>query len=223
MNYIKHMNAVYQQFAKDSRLNTTHISLYMALFQFWNMNRFPEMFHINREEIMCLSKIGGTATYHKCLKNLNDWKYLCYLPSYNPYKGSKIKMFIFETSSEQAENKSKASYEQALIPITNSIKLIENNSKTKLPKSENEVLLFFENKKWPSLEAKKFYNHYNSIGWKLGGKIKITDWYSTAENWMLKAQEIKTANGQSNSEQQNIPIDEDFLKTKKEKNYSEPL
>lgn len=223
MNYIKHLNAVFQQFSLDSRLNPTHISLYMALFQYWNISRFREVFHINREEIMCLSKIGGTATYHKCLKNLHDWKYFCYLPSYNPFKGSKIKMFIFETSSEQVMNGSKTSTEQALISNTNSIKQIENSIKTKLPKSENEVLIFFENEEWPSLEAKKFYNHYNSIGWKLGGKIKITDWHSTAKNWMLKAHEIKTANGQSNIEKQNTPEDEDFLKTKKEKNYSEPL
>lgn len=223
MNYIRHLNAVFQQFLLDSRLNPTHISLYMALFQFWNINRFPEVFHINREEIMSLAKIGGIATYHKCLKNLHDWKYLCYLPSYNPFKGSRIKMFIYETSSEQALNKSKTSTEQALIPNTNSIKQIENKIKTKLPKSENEVLIFFENKNWPSLEAKKFYNHYNSIGWKLGGKIKITNWHSTAENWMLKAQEIKTANEQSNNKKQNNSEDEDFLKTNKEKNYSEPL
>ena len=195
----------------------------MALFQFWNINRFREVFHINREEIMCLSKIGGTSTYHKCLRNLHDWKYLCYLPSYNPYKGSKIKMFIFETNSEQVPNKSETRSDQALIPNTNTTKQIENNSKIKLPKSENEVLIFFKNKKWPSLEAKKFYNHYNSIGWKLGGKIKITDWYSTAENWMLKAHEIRITNGQLKNIEQNTPKDEDFLKTKKEKNYSEPL
>ena len=223
MNYIKHLNGVFQQFYLDSRLNSTHISLYMALFQFWNINRFPEVFHINREEVMCLAKIGGTATYHRCLKNLNDWKYLCYLPSYNPYKGSKIKMFTFETSSDQALNGNKTSIEQALIPNTNSTKQIENNTKTKLPKTENDVLIFFKSKAWPSLEAKKFYNHYNSIGWRLGGKIKITDWHSTAENWMLKAKEIKISNSHINGEKRNTPEDEDFLKTKKEKNYSEPL
>lgn len=223
MNYIKHLNAIFQQFSMDTRLNPTHISLYMALFQYWNINRFPETFHINREEIMCLSKIGGTATYHKCLRNLHAWKYLYYLPSYNPYKGSRIKMFIFEASSDQDMNGHKTSTEQALIPITNSIKQIENNTKTKLPHNENEVLILFKNKKWPSIEAKKFYNHYNSIGWKLGGKIKITDWHSTAENWMLKAEEINTTNTLSNGAKRNTTENEDFLKTKKEKNYSEPL
>ncbi|MFS4467536.1 hypothetical protein [Maribacter sp. 2210JD10-5] len=232
MNYITHLNTVFQQFAIDSRLNPTHISLYMALFQFWNINRFPKKFHINREEMMQLSKIGSKATYHRCIKNLSDWKYVHYLPSHNPYKGSQIKMFIFGTSSETSSGTSsdtttEPSNEQvvvqALVPNTNYSKQIENSSKPKLPKNEKEVLEFFKKRKWPFIEAKKFFNHYNSIGWKVGGKIKILDWHSTAENWMLKAQEIKTANGRSKNEQQNSLEHEDFLKTKKEKNYSEPL
>ena len=218
MNYIKHLNAVFQQFSKDSRLNPTHISLYMSLFQFWNINRFPEEFYINREEVMGMAKIGGTATYHKCIKNLNDWKYLCYLPSYNIFKGSKVRMFIFRTGSEQALNKRETSSEQALIHKTNIYKQIENSNKLKLPKNENEVLIFFKEKNWPTIEAKKFFNHYKSIGWKLGGKIKITDWHSTAENWMLKAEEIQksqTENGLSHNR--------DNLKTTKIKDYGQPL
>lgn len=61
MNYIKHLNAVFQQFSMDSRLNPTHISLYVALFQFWNIHRFPEVFYINREEVMVMAKIGSKA------------------------------------------------------------------------------------------------------------------------------------------------------------------
>src|SRR5690606_25104047 len=40
VNYVKHLNGVFRQFARDSRLNPTHISLYMALFQLWNINYF---------------------------------------------------------------------------------------------------------------------------------------------------------------------------------------
>ena len=68
MNYIKHLNAVFQKVYADKRLNTTHVSLYMALFQFWNLNRFREEFYIDRQEVMELSKIGSTATYHRCFK-----------------------------------------------------------------------------------------------------------------------------------------------------------
>ena len=100
VNYIKHLKGVFLQFSKDNRLNPTHISLYIALFQIWNNNRFLEEFYINREEVMRFSKIGSKSTYHKCIKDLSHWKYIMYYPSHNPYKGSKIKMFKFETLIE---------------------------------------------------------------------------------------------------------------------------
>ena len=215
MNYIKHLNAVFQKFYSDKKLNTTHVSLYMALFQFWNINRFPEEFYIDRQEIMQLSKIGSTATYHGCLKQMNTWKYLKYMPSHNPYKGSKIKMFNFGTSSEQVVNEFETSTEQALIPNIKLIKQIENINKTKLPKNEFEVIDFFKKKKWPANEAQKFYNHYQGIGWKIGGKIKIEDWQAIASNWMLKANEFETADVVSQKK--------DNLRTNKNKDYGQPL
>lgn len=215
MNYIKHLNGVFQVFAKDSRLNATHISLYMALFQFWNLNRFPELFFINREEIMQLSKIGSKATYHRCLKNMDNWNYIKYLPSHNPYKGSQIKMIIFGTTSEQVVDELETSSEQALVPNTNYNKQEETISKRKLPKTEIEVVEFFKSKEWPALEGLKFFNHYQAIGWKLGGKMKITDWHATASSWMLKAKELQTG--------KQLSQNNDNLKTSTKKNYDEPL
>tara|TARA_R110002073_G_scaffold327921_3_gene508850 strand:+ start:8263 stop:8910 length:648 start_codon:yes stop_codon:yes gene_type:complete len=215
MNYIKHLNTVFQKFYADKKLNPTHISLYMALFQFWNINRFPKEFYIDRQEIMQLSKIGSKATYHRCLKQMNTWKYLKYMPSHNPYKGSKIKMLIFGTTSEQVVNEFETSAEQALVPNTNSNKQIENINKTKLPKNEIEVIDFFKSKKWPANEAKKFFNHYQGIGWKIGGKIKIEDWQATASNWMLKANEFETVDAVSQNK--------DNLRTTKQKDYGQPL
>lgn len=215
MNYIKHLNAVFQKFYADKRLNTTHVSLYMALFQFWNLNRFREEFYIDRQEVMELSKIGSTATYHRCLKHMDSWNYLKYFPSHNPYKGSKIKLFNFGTTSEQVVNEFETSTEQGLIRNTNINKQIENINKTKLPKNEFEVIDFFKKKKWPDNEAKKFYNHYQGIGWKIGGKIKIEDWHATASNWMLKANEFETADAVSQKK--------DNLRANKNKDYGQPL
>ena len=220
MNYIKQLNAVFQKFSMDSRLNATHISLYMALFQYWNINRFPDEFYINREDIMKMSKIGSKATYHRCLKNMHSWKYIRYLPSHNPYKGSKVRMLKLDTCIETrdgttTETTSEQLERQALVLNTNINKHITNINKAKLPKDKNEVLIFFKKQKWPALEGEKFFNHYNGIGWKIGGKIEITDWYSTAENWILKSKEIKTAKAVSQKQ--------DNLKTSKTKNYGQPL
>lgn len=101
INYIKHLNAVFVQFSKDGRLNPTHISLYVALFQLWNMYHFPETFYINRQEVMVLAKLGSKSTYHRSIKDLSHWSYLLYSPSKNKFKGSQIMMFQFGTSSGQ--------------------------------------------------------------------------------------------------------------------------
>lgn len=138
VNYIKHLNAVFNQFSKDSRLNPTHISLYIALFQLWNLNRFLEEFFINRDEVMQLSKIGSKSTYHRCIKELNLWKYIVYFPSHNPYRGSKIKMFKFGTSTGQVVGHNSTQIEtstgQALVPIYKHIQTIENKN---INKQEN--------------------------------------------------------------------------------------
>jgi hypothetical protein len=150
MNYIKHLTGFFEKVAIDKSLNPTHVSLYIALFQFWNCNRFKNPISISRDEVMRISKISSKATYHKCLKNLHSLGYINYEPSYNPFKGSHVYLFnfsddlkpiqkserkpkiepLFEQVDEQALNKSctsdKTSSEQALVPSINYINNTNN-------------------------------------------------------------------------------------------------
>jgi len=95
MNYIKHLTGFFEKVAIDKTLNPTHVSLYVALFQFWNCNRFKNPISISRDEVMRISKISSKATYHKCLKNLHSQGYINYEPSYNPFKGSHVYLLNF--------------------------------------------------------------------------------------------------------------------------------
>lgn len=95
MNYIKHLTGFFEKVTSDKTLNPTHISLYIALFQFWNCNRFKNPISISRDEVMRISKISSKATYHKCLKGLHSQGYIKYEPSYNPFKGSHVFLFNF--------------------------------------------------------------------------------------------------------------------------------
>lgn len=219
INYIKHLQAVFIQFSKDNRLNPTHISLYIALFQVWNKNRFPEEFFVMRDELMSYSKIGSKTTYHRCIRDLCNWSYLLYSPSHNPYKGSRVRLYKFETSSEQVVDLSRPINGQALVSNININKQKENIYKLDQPKNEIEVIDFFKKENWPILEAKKFYNHYLGIGWRVGGKTKIVNWHATANNWILKSEEIKKAQKTNNANRHN----QDNLKVAKDKNYNEPL
>lgn len=95
MNYLKHLTEFFDRTILDKSINPTHISLYMVLFQFWNINQFKSPITITRDEVMQISKIYSKATYHKCMKELNIKGYVKYEPSFNPYKGSSVYLIDF--------------------------------------------------------------------------------------------------------------------------------
>lgn len=270
MNYIKHLTGFYDRISQDNRLNPTHISLYLALFQFWNLNHFQNPISISRSEMMRLSKIAALGTYHKCIKQLQEFGYIVYEPSFNPYKGSLVHLYNFDettvqqtnrkrikkqTSSEQVVNshhiKIDTGIEQALIPSINNTNILNNKhgistkknieefdfkenviarneatlnydsdiveapEKEKLRKKKSvilsaeqsgaveesfkqkfrppqlaEIQLYFAEKEAPSEEAEKFYNHYESNGWLVGGKTKMKNWQAAARNWLLNSKKF---------------------------------
>jgi hypothetical protein len=95
MNYIKHLTGFFKKINNETNLNPTHISLYLALFQCWNVNRFKNPTGISREEIMKASKINSKATYHKCMKELELLGFMEYNPTFNPHSCSNIIMVNF--------------------------------------------------------------------------------------------------------------------------------
>ena len=96
MNYIKHLTGFFEKVTVDYDLNPTHISLYIAMFQAWNQNRFTNPVNISRDELMRISKISSKATYHKCIKELIVNGYINYNPSFNPYKSSTVEILCLD-------------------------------------------------------------------------------------------------------------------------------
>ena len=122
MNYIKHLTGFFEKVAIDQTLNPTHISLYIALFQFWNCNRFKNPISISRDEVMRISKISSKATYHKCLKNLHSLGYINYQPSYNPFRGSHVVLFNFSEDLKPApKSNRKPSIEPLNKPVSEQV------------------------------------------------------------------------------------------------------
>lgn len=75
---------------EDATIGSSHISLYMALYQLWNQNDWATPVLIKRNEVMRLAKIGSSATYHKCLKYLIEIGCIFYEPSSNPAQKSSV-------------------------------------------------------------------------------------------------------------------------------------
>ena len=293
MNYIKHLTGFFEKVSTDFDLNPTHISLYMAIFQLWNQNRFQNPIGISRDELMRISKIASYATYHKCIKELDEKNFVKYMPSYNPFKGSTLEVVNLdfytkpiqkkEIKKLKTQQKIKQVNEQAIVQVdeqgieqvlnkhctstellpyinnTNSLNIVneraqKNQDKNdafllkneqeikiihpepssraqsrckknlrekkgtepneKIPPVLEEVLLFFKEKNNSEIEAQKFYNHFQSNGWLVGGKSKMKDWKAAARNWMLNANKFQP---KLNTPQPN------HLQTSNYKNYAEPL
>ncbi len=178
MNYIKHLTGFFNKIADENKLNPTHISLYLALFQCWNVNRFKNPTGISREEIMKASKINSNATYHKCMKELQTLGFIEYLPTFNPHSSSNVNMINFSEepktkqkhepvtySNNEPVQKTTLSKNNKAIEQVNEQAYIYNNKQTYLNNInidigtnsnflENENLIFEENKEEKS-SAKK--------------------------------------------------------------------
>lgn len=73
--------------SEDVRLSTTHLGLYFVLYNLWVAQGCKKSVNITRKKVMKHAKIS-IATYHKCIKELQEWDYIQYIPSYNPATGS---------------------------------------------------------------------------------------------------------------------------------------
>ncbi|TLP82361.1 hypothetical protein [Maribacter sp. ACAM166] len=249
MNYIKLLNAAFERFYFDDRLNPTHISLYMALFQEWNSSRFAIEFYVNRRDLMLASKIGSKSTYHKCVTDLHSWTYLSYFPSNNPYKGSKIKMSIIGTSNEPDMERYSPILEQVaeqyrpngvLVherhhPISGQVvdphrpisgqALVSTINNTKQvnnikPKGWQAVIDFFIEKSFNTDEGKKFFAYYETRNWQTSDGKEIRDWRALATNWMDRAELFEEENKPNKKQVSRI---KDNLRTTKNKDYGQPL
>lgn len=88
--YISQLTFFFNAVIGDDRLRSSHISLYMALFHCWYLNGCRHPVAINRKQLMVLAKISGLATYHKCIRQLKEYGYIEYLPSFHPGCTSRV-------------------------------------------------------------------------------------------------------------------------------------
>lgn len=230
MNYIRHLTDFYKRTGNDERLNPNHISLYMALFQFWNQTRFRNSFPICRMEVMQLSKISSLNTYHKSIRDLNDFGYIKYYPSHNSAQGSSIKMYEFDTTDHTTDSttgdttnsttynniyKHNKQHKHSVCKKYTNTQAPNKKLIKWIPPLFDEVKNFFTSEKFSEVEAEKFFNHFESNGWKVGGKSPMKNWKAAARNWMLNAGRFNTP---VKFENEVNPVN-----LKMQKDYGEPL
>ena len=88
------LSSFYHAIISDPRIGSTHICLYVALFQMWQWSGFQQPLFIRRSEVMIHAKISSSATYHKGLRQLVEYGYLNYFPTSDPAKKSELYFII---------------------------------------------------------------------------------------------------------------------------------
>lgn len=79
-------------FTKDNRLNVWHFSLLIAILYLGYQQHQRMVITVSRSRIMALSHINTLPTYHKYFKQLQDFGYIQYKPSYHPGYRSEIEI-----------------------------------------------------------------------------------------------------------------------------------
>lgn len=90
MPSLKPLSDFFTAIANDPRISITHIGIYMALLQYRDQMQTDNPICILSHEIMRLAKISGCATYHKIMKQLSEYGYIRYEPSYKRNQRSKV-------------------------------------------------------------------------------------------------------------------------------------
>lgn len=90
MNKINTLSDFFEAIRPDGRISITHIGIYAALLQYRIQNGFANPIEVFSYEIMDIAKVSSAMTYHKCVRELSEYGYIKYEPSFSKKKGSKI-------------------------------------------------------------------------------------------------------------------------------------
>lgn len=74
----------------DPRITTAHISVYVSLWKKWKDSGINEPLSFFRSELAGLCKISSYNTFHRAVRQLHEYGYIKYVPSYNHFLGSLV-------------------------------------------------------------------------------------------------------------------------------------
>ena len=90
MDRLYYLSDFFEAIGTDARISITHIGIYAALLQYRVQNDFANPIQAFSHEILTIAKLSSAITYHKCVRELSEYGYIRYEPSFNKNKGSKI-------------------------------------------------------------------------------------------------------------------------------------
>jgi len=92
MGYSTLLDSFFQKASIDARISIAHIGLYVTLLQNWKEDELAQPKLISALMIMPKAKISSTATYHRLIRELHEYGFIQYEPSYYKGFGSRVKL-----------------------------------------------------------------------------------------------------------------------------------
>ncbi|HMR90955.1 MAG TPA: hypothetical protein PKC69_01520 [Chitinophagaceae bacterium] len=86
----RRLSSFMEKVRDDVRINAIHISMYTALVHYCREKQYRHPVSVFSHELMPLCKISGSATYHRSIRELHEYGYIRYVPSYNHFLGSLV-------------------------------------------------------------------------------------------------------------------------------------
>ena len=95
LDFVQHAKA-------DERIKPLHISLYLAIYQYWVLGDCKNPVHVSRRKLMMTAKISSIVIYHKGMNDLCSFKYISYVPSYDPRTRSEVYLLTLTNAAVPA-------------------------------------------------------------------------------------------------------------------------
>ncbi len=89
MDVSSHLNQFFKRISVDARVTVTHISVYSAILQ-TTCKLGTNCLTMFSFELMQVAKISSGKTYYKVVRELSDFGYIRYEPSFNKNRPSRI-------------------------------------------------------------------------------------------------------------------------------------
>lgn len=93
---VKNYNHIFESMEKDIRINVWHLALILAILRLAHLQDNFTTIRVSRSVLMRLSHSRTLPTYHKYFKELQEFGYITYSPSYHPGFRSTITLNILK-------------------------------------------------------------------------------------------------------------------------------
>jgi hypothetical protein len=85
----------------DDRLTPYHLTLIGVILMLSRESSIDVPVRVTRNKLMRMAHIQSPITYHKCIRQLQAFGYIRYMPSYHPALGSQISLVILNAGTNK--------------------------------------------------------------------------------------------------------------------------